>query len=284
MPAGKLFIVGTPIGNLDDITLRAIHTLSQVDFLVVEDSRVTLKLLNHLGIKKKLVSYFRYSKDSKIDLILQKLLNGETVAMVSDAGMPCISDPGEKLITACISSHIEVVPIPGVNAAITALVASGIDCSIFCFEGFLSTNKRNRLKKLKLLENEPRTIIFYEAPHKLKQTLNDLLKAFGNRKVCVARELTKLHEQFLRGSLEEIIEYFDTVAPKGELVLVVQGAWLVAPAIDEDILFKQIEVDAQKLFQSGMKLAEVSKTLASERISRNKIYNMLLNKQNWRLC
>lgn len=221
---GNLFIVGTPIGNLKDITLRAIETLQTVDFLVVEDTRITIKLLNHLQIKKPMISYFRHSNNYKIDLIIEKLKGGENAAIVSDAGMPCISDPGKDLVSACIIHEINVIPIPGVNAAISGLVVSGCDASRFCFEGFLPLKKKNRQQRLNELQQEKRTIILYEAPHKLVKTLKDIGKQLGdNRQICLARELTKLHEQVLRLSIKEAINYFEITVPKGEFVLILEG-------------------------------------------------------------
>ncbi|GHV29292.1 ribosomal RNA small subunit methyltransferase I [Clostridia bacterium] len=273
---GKLFIVGTPIGNLGDITLRAIDVLREVDFLVVEDSRVTLKLLNHFGIQKPMISYFKHCNNSKLTLILKKLQEGETAAIVSDAGMPCISDPGEELVKLCIEHEIEVVPIPGVNAALTGLVSSGIESASFCFEGFLTINKRDRQKKLEELKDEKRTMIFFEAPHKLRRTLADLLEFLGDRKICVARELTKIHEQFLRASLSEVVCYFETTLPRGEFVLIVQGQELPEdPTGAEDLI--GVKEEALELLKNGVSLSEISRLLASKKMSRNKIYKMLLN-------
>lgn len=273
---GRLFVVGTPIGNLRDITLRAIDVLQKVDFLVVEDSRVTLKLLNHLGIRKPMISYFKHCNNSRLALILKKLQGGETAAIVSDAGMPCISDPGEELIKLCIQHGVEVVPIPGVNAALTGLVSSGIGSASFCFEGFLATDRKSRQKKLEELRSEKRTIIFYEAPHKLRRTLADLLKFLGDRTVCVARELTKIHEQFLRVSLSEAVRYFETTLPRGEFVLIVQGQESPEESTEEE---DEVDVKekALELFKSGASLPEISRLLVSKKMSRNKIYKMLLD-------
>ncbi|MDR1354572.1 MAG: 16S rRNA (cytidine(1402)-2'-O)-methyltransferase [Oscillospiraceae bacterium] len=273
---GKLFVVATPIGNLGDITLRALSTLKNVDFLVVEDSRVSIKLLNHFKIKKPMITCFRHSNRSTYDVILRRLLGGEDAAMVSDAGVPCISDPGENLVRICIESGIELIPIPGVNAALTGLILAGLECSRFCFEGFLPTNKKNRFERLNGLKHEPRTMIFYEAPHKLKNTLVDLMRCLGDRAICVARELTKIHEQFLRVSLKEAVCYFEEVPPRGEFVLVVDGCH------NEDQVSEEAELNfvldkAKRLLNNGMSVKEVAIALASGKVRKNRIYDILLH-------
>ena len=271
---GKLYILATPIGNLKDITLRAIEVLKSVDFLVVEDTRVTLKLLNHLGLKKPMFSYFRHSNPEKLDSILQKLQSGQTAAIVSDAGMPCISDPGEELVKACIAQGINLEPIPGANAALSALVASGLNTTRFCFEGFLPMNKKNRAARLKKLQQEERTIIFYEAPHKLLSTLKDMQHTFGGeRKICIAKELTKIHEQFLRFCLTQAVEYFEHEPPKGEFVLVLEGAEEIE---DKKLSEAEIIKEAQKLQKIGKSKTEIAKELAEKStLSRQEIYNLL---------
>lgn len=271
---GKLYILATPIGNLKDITLRAIEVLKSVDFLVAEDTRVTLKLLNHLGLKKPMFSYFRHSNPEKLNSILQKLQSGQTAAIVSDAGMPCISDPGEELVKACIVQGINLEPIPGANAALSALVASGLNTTRFCFEGFLPMNKKNRTARLKKLQQEERTIIFYEAPHKLLSTLKDMQQTFGrDRKICIAKELTKIHEQFLRFCLAQAVKYFEHEQPKGEFVLILKGAEETqAKKLNQAEIIKE----AQELQKAGKSKTEIAKELAEKStLSRQEIYNLL---------
>ncbi len=223
--AGMLYLVPTPIGNLGDISIRARQTLEAADFIAAEDTRVTLKLLNHLGIKKSLVSYYEHNKTFKGSQILERILAGETCALVSDAGSPAISDPGEDLVKQCAQAGITVCAIPGPCAAITALSISGQSTGRFCFEGFLSMSKKSRREHLDSLRGEKRTMIFYEAPHKLMNTLEDMTQVFGaDRPISFCRELTKLHEQVLRTTLGEAIAYYTENPPKGEFVLVVAGA------------------------------------------------------------
>ena len=222
---GMLYLVPTPIGNLGDISIRCRQTLEQADFIAAEDTRVTLKLLNHLGIKKSLVSYYEHNKASKGNVILERILNGETCALVSDAGSPAISDPGEDLVKQCADAGITVCAIPGPCALITALSISGQSTGRFCFEGFLSTSKKSRREHLESLIGETRTMIFYEAPHKLLSTLQDMAETFGNdRPISLCRELTKLHEEVVRTTLGAAVEDYTAQPPKGEFVLVVAGA------------------------------------------------------------
>ena len=219
-----LYVVGTPIGNLGDFSPRAVEILKQVDFIAAEDTRVTLKLLNHFGIQKPLVSYYEHNLRQRGQEILRRLEAGETAAVVSDAGMPCISDPGEDLVRLCAQAGVEVQVIPGPSAAVSALAVSGLPTSRFTFEGFLSTNRKNRGEHLDSLKQERRTMIFYEAPHKLPTTLEDLKEAFGgDRRIALCRELTKLHEQVLRMDLEQAAAYARETPPRGEYVLVVEG-------------------------------------------------------------
>ena len=223
--AGMLYLVPTPIGNLGDISLRCRQTLEEADFIAAEDTRVTLKLLNHLGIKKSLVSYYEHNKASKGNFIVDRILAGETCALVSDAGSPAISDPGEDLVKQCAEAGITVCAIPGPCAVITALSISGQSTGRFCFEGFLSTAKKSRREHLEALVNEQRTMIFYEAPHKLPATLADMAEVFGgDRPISLCRELTKLHEEVIRTTLAEAIQMYEAAPPKGEFVLVVAGA------------------------------------------------------------
>ena len=223
--AGMLYLVPTPIGNLGDISTRCRETLEQADFIAAEDTRVSLKLLNHLGIKKSLVSYYEHNKAFKGDKIIERILAGETCALVSDAGSPAISDPGEDLVKQCAAAGITVCAIPGPCAAITALSISGQATGRFCFEGFLSTARKSRKEHLESLKSETRTMIFYEAPHKLLSTLEDLAEAFGeNRPISLCRELTKLHEEVVRTTLGGAVANYTENPPKGEFVLVVAGA------------------------------------------------------------
>lgn len=222
--AGRLYVVGTPIGNLSDMSERAVKTLETVDFIAAEDTRVTLKLLNRFDIKKPLISYYEHNKNSHGQIIIERLLKGEQCALVTDAGMPAISDPGEDLVRSCHEEGIEVISVPGPSAAVTALALSGISGGRFCFEGFLSVNKQNRKQHLDSLKNEQRTMIFYEAPHKLRATLEDMEKVFGDRKIALCRELTKIYEQTVVTTFSQATEYYAERQPKGEFVIVVSGA------------------------------------------------------------
>lgn len=220
---GTLYIVGTPIGNLGDITLRAIETLKNVDMILAEDTRQTLKLLNHLNIEKHMISYHRHNEDEKIEKVVEYLDMKKDLALVSDAGMPVISDPGQNLVKYLVQNGYNVEVIPGVTALATAIVGSGIDSTRFTFEGFLSINKKQRKARLSELKNEMRTMIFYEAPHKILATLKDMKEYFGNRNICVARELTKIHEEYIYTTIDEEIEEISLNGIKGEIVLVIEG-------------------------------------------------------------
>lgn len=220
-----LYLVGTPIGNLSDISPRVRETLEKVDFIAAEDTRNTLKLLNHLDIKKPLISYFEHNKRARGEEILQKIKAGQIGALVTDAGMPAISDPGEDLVRLLYENGYTVTAVSGPCAFVSGLILSGLPTGRFCFEGFLSTAKKSRNEHLKSLENETRTMIFYESPQKLKNTLDDFAKTFGaQRKIALIREISKLHEQVLRGSIEDMINYYEEQAPRGEYVVVVEGA------------------------------------------------------------
>ncbi len=221
--SGKLYVVGTPIGNLGDMSPRAVETLENVDFIAAEDTRVTVKLLNHFDIKKEMLSYYEHNKNGRGNLIIERMLKGESCAVVSDAGMPAISDPGEDLVRKARENGIEVESVPGPSALITAISISGFPCGRFCFEGFLSMNKISRRSHLEELKSEKRTMVFYEAPHKLPATLNDMLKYFGDRKIVLVRELTKIHETVKHWTLSEAAEFYSENAPKGEFVLIVEG-------------------------------------------------------------
>ena len=221
---GKLYIVGTPIGNLDDITIRAVNTLRNVDVILAEDTRQTLKLLNHFEISKHMISYPRHNEDDKIEKIVEILNSGKNLALVSDAGMPIISDPGQNLVKYLVKNNYDIEVVPGVTALITAIVKSGLDSTRFTFEGFLSVNKKQRKERLKSLVNETRTMIFYEAPHKILSTLKDMYEYFGNRDICIARELTKIHEEYRYTNFKDAIINIEENGIKGEIVLVISGA------------------------------------------------------------
>ena len=221
--AGKLYICPTPIGNLEDITYRTLRILNEVDLIAAEDTRHSLQLLNHFDISKPLTSYHEHNKDSKGGYLITKLLEGENIALISDAGMPGISDPGQDIIGEAIENNIEIEVLPGATAFVTALVGSGMDTHKFVFEGFLDRDKKLRRKRLEEIKNEKRTIIFYESPHRLKETLKDMLKYLGNRKIAVNRELTKKYQEIIREDLETVIEIFNNRDVKGEFVLIVEG-------------------------------------------------------------
>ena len=218
---GELYIVATPIGNLEDITLRAIKILKQIDLVAAEDTRHTLKLLNHLEISKPLISYHRHNEEVKSDILIEELKKGKKIALVSDAGTPGICDPGEEIIKRCIENDINVIPIPGACAMINALICSGIDTKEFTFLGFLPLNKKNRKLKLEEIKNMNKTIILYEAPHKLLNTLQDLKEILKQRKVVIAREITKIHEEFIRKDLNELIEMAKDI--KGEIIIIIEA-------------------------------------------------------------
>ena len=274
--AGMLYLVPTPIGNLGDISQRCRETLEQADFIAAEDTRVSLKLLNHCGIKKSLVSYYEHNKAFKGDQIVQRILAGETCALVSDAGSPAISDPGEDLVKQCAQAGIVVCAIPGPCAAITALSISGQATGRFCFEGFLSTAKKSRREHLNSLKNEMRTMIFYEAPHKLSATLEDLAEAFGSdRGISLCRELTKLHEEVIRTTLGQAIGYYQENPPKGEFVLVVAGAPVQETAVASD---SDAAARVAQLMQEGMSRKDAVKQTAKElNLPKNVVYDIALS-------
>ena len=220
---GILYVVGTPIGNLGDFSPRAVETLEKVDFIAAEDTRVTVKLLNHFGIKKPMVIYQKFNEYEQGDIIVSRLQNGESCAIVTDAGMPCISDPGETLVKLCIKADVKVEVVPGPSAVVSALAVSGLSVSRWTFEGFLSVKRTSRMEHLMELRHERRTIVFYEAPHKLLSTLKDMNSVFGERNIVVVKELTKIHETSWRGTLSEAVKYHTENPPKGEYVLVLEG-------------------------------------------------------------
>jgi 16S rRNA (cytidine1402-2'-O)-methyltransferase len=257
--SGTLYVVGTPIGNLGDISPRAVETLSSVDFIAAEDTRVTVRLLNHFGIKKPLVSYHDHNRFERGERILSRIVAGESCAVVSDAGMPAISDPGEDLVRLCHENGVQVVTVPGPSAVTTALALSGMDCGRFCFEGFLSVNNPGRREHLDELKNERRTMVFYEAPHKLAATLSDMYKAFGDRKIALVRELTKIHEQVIHTTLSEASEMYAETPPKGEFVLIVAGAERVA---EERMTLEQAVGLAREYAGEGMSASAAAKQAA----------------------
>lgn len=273
--AGMLYLVPTPIGNLGDVSDRAREILESADFIAAEDTRVTLKLLNHLGIKKSLVSYYEHNKAFKGDRIVDRILAGETCAQVSDAGSPAISDPGEDLVKQCVAAGIRVCAIPGPCAAITALSISGQSTGRFCFEGFLSTSKKSRREHLDSLKKEHRTMIFYEAPHKLAATLEDLLETFGpDRPISLCRELTKLHEEVIRTNLKGAVEYYEQTAPKGEFVLIVAGA---PEEVPETATTEDAAQRVAKLMAEGLSRKDAIKQAAQELgLPKNVVYEAAL--------
>jgi 16S rRNA (cytidine1402-2'-O)-methyltransferase len=273
---GKLYLVGTPIGNLGDITHRAVKTLETVDFICAEDTRVTAKLLSFLNIKKPLISYREHSTDTDITRIIERIQSGKNAAEVTDAGMPSVSDPGTRLVTACIEAGIEVDVIPGPTAVTTAAAISGMNVSRFAFEGFLSVSKKQRFEHLQSLANDKHTLIFYEAPHKLLSTLTDFLSVFGDRKIAICRELTKLHQEVIRTTISEAIDIFTEKSARGEIVLIVEGFIPQKIEVTEDVL-ETAAVFAIKLSEDGMKLTEACKTAAENyNIKKSEIYNKVL--------
>lgn len=273
--SGFLYVTGTPIGNLSDLSPRAVETLESVDFIAAEDTRVTLKLLNHFGIKKPMVSYFEHNKRERGEIICARIEQGENCAVVTDAGMPCISDPGEDLVKLCEERGIKTVVIPGPSAVISALAVSGLSTGRFTFEGFLSVNKKSRADHLKSLANEHRTMIFYEAPHKLPQTLRDLYASFGDRKLTIVREITKIHEEVIRTTTKNAAENLSDGSVKGEIVLVLEGA----PQVDdtEEFTLEYAVETAKKLIENGARATDAAKEAAAlTGFKKNEIYKELI--------
>ncbi len=276
---GTLFVVGTPIGNMDDITYRQLETLKNVDFIAAEDTRVTLKLLNRYDIKKTLISYNGHNSGNTAESIANRIENGENAAIVTDAGMPCISDPGEILVKICAERGIDIKVVPGPSAVISAIAISGLNTARFSFEGFLSVNKKQRYDHLECIKNDTRTLVFYEAPHKLRNTLEDFLKYFGNRRISLCRELTKVYEEVLRMTISEAISYYESKNPKGEYVLVVEGAE-EKKAMEELTLNQAVEL-VKNLIADGMKSSEACKKIAKEtKFSKSILYAELLKKED----
>ena len=271
---GILYIVATPIGNLEDITLRAIKVLQEVDLIAAEDTRHTLKLLNHLEISKPLISYHRHNEDVKTDILIKELKQGKQIALVSDAGTPGICDPGEEVIKKCIEEKIPVVPIPGACAVINALICSGLDTKEFVFIGFLPLNKKNRKEKLEEIKNTTKTMVLYEAPHKLETTLKDLKEIIGNRKIVLARELTKIHEEYIRENIDVLIEKAKEL--KGEIVLIIEGA---EKKEENDLLQLSIQEHYTYYAEKGFNKKEIIKQIAKDRnVNKNEIYQKFVNK------
>ena len=274
---GILYVVATPIGNLQDLTPRAAATFGSVDFIAAEDTRVTLKLLNHLGLKKPLVSYYEHNSKEKGQYILDRIAAGESCALCSDAGMPAISDPGEEIVRDALAQGIPVVPVPAASACVTALAVSGQDTSRFVFEGFLPVAAKPRKQRLESLAGETRTMIFYEAPHKLRSTLEDLEKTFGGqRSITLTRELTKLHEEIRKTTLAEACAYYQENAPRGEYVLVVAGGEAETTP-QEQITLEQAAQAARRLMEEGMPPSAAAKKAAQgTAFSKSQVYRLLI--------
>jgi len=276
--AGILYLVGTPIGNLEDMTFRAIATLKQVDLIAAEDTRHTGKLLHHFGIDTPQTSYHEHNAFKRVPELVEKLLQGMAIALVTDAGMPAISDPGVELVQGCIAEGIRVVPIPVVTAGIAALTASGFATQHFGFDGFLPTDKKEKRDRLEILRLETRTMILYESPHRLLRTLEDLAESLGKeRQIAIARELTKLHEEFWRGSIEDALAYFTAQPPRGEFTLVLEGAQPKEKTVwTEDVILREL----QNLIDSGISRSDASRQLAElADLPRRQIYQLALTLQ-----
>lgn len=272
--SGKLYVVGTPIGNLGDITYRAVETLGKVDFICAEDTRVTVKLLNHFDIKKPLVSYHEHSVRQVSENIIERILSGESCAVVSDAGMPCISDPGEDLVRLCAEKDIPIEVVPGPTAMASAVAISGLSTSRFTFEGFLSVTKKQRYSHLEEVAQDTHTLIFYEAPHKLVATLTDMLDYFGDRKISLCRELTKIYEEVIRTTISGAIEYYKEKNPKGEYVLIIEG--YNKESEFAELTLEDAVAEAQKLIDGGMRAVDACKEAAKiTGFKKSDIYSML---------
>lgn len=275
--SGNLYLVATPIGNLEDITLRALKILKKVDLIAAEDTRNTLKLLNHFEISKPLISYHRHNEEIKCDNLITKLQNGENIAIVSDAGTPGISDPGEIIVKKAIENNIKIIPIPGACAAINALICSGLDTREFTFLGFLPLNKKLRKEKLEEIKNKKDTVILYEAPHKLKNTLQDLKNILDNRQVVLARELTKIHEEFIYGTIDEIIEKADNL--KGEMIILIEGNSMAFSSAENELNSLSFDEHFEYYKNLGFDKKEIIKKIAKDRgLNKNEVYMKFLEK------
>lgn len=273
---GKIYLVATPIGNLEDITLRAIRILKEVDIIAAEDTRHTLKLLNHLEISKPLISYHRHNEEIKVEGLLEKVEDGKNIAIVSDAGTPIISDPGQAIVNEAIKRNIEIIPIPGACAFVNGLICSGINSNEFCFMGFLSINKKIRKQKLEEIKKENKTIILYEAPHKILNTLKDLEKILGDRQVVIARELTKVYEEFIRGTITEILEKYKE--PKGEHIIIIEGSKILIENEEKQSLNEMSIEEHYKFYEKkGLLKNEIIKKIAKDRnLNKNEIYQKFI--------
>ena len=273
---GTLYLVATPIGNLEDITIRALNVLKSVDLIAAEDTRHTLGLLNHFKISKPLVSYYKQTEKAKSEFLIQKLIEGKNIAVVSDAGTPGISDPGEEIVKQAIKNNIKIVPIPGACAFVNAIIGAGLPTNEFEFIGFLSANKKERKDKLEEIKYDTRTIIFYEAPHKLQVTLEAMLEVFGNRKIVLARELTKIHEEYIRGNLSTILE--QKVDTKGEFVIILEGNSISKKEIETNSLNEKTLEEHYAFYKAqGLDKKEIIKKIAKDRnTNKNEIYQYFL--------
>lgn len=279
MGTGTLYLVGTPIGNLEDLTYRAVRILKEVDFVAAEDTRVSGKLLHYLEISKPLVSYHEHNRKHRGPELVQRMLAGETCALVTDAGMPAVSDPGEDLANLCHEAGIPVIPVPGACAAVCALAQSGLPSGKWCFEGFLPTAGKQRRERLEVLKKEPRTCIVYEAPHRLRMTLRDLAEALGERRVSLARELTKLHEECLRMTLPEAAAYYEEQEPRGEYVLVIEGAQDNPEQSAANQMAQAIQL-TEELTAAGLTLRDAVKQAAKQTGARkNQLYQTMLARE-----
>jgi 16S rRNA (cytidine1402-2'-O)-methyltransferase len=274
---GTLYLCPTPIGNLDDITLRVIKILKEVDLIAAEDTKHSIKLLNYHKINNKLTSYYEYNKHKKGQKLINYLISGMNIALITDAGTPGISDPGEELVKLCLKKSIKIISIPGACALTTALVASGLPSGRFCFEGFLSINKKNRLTHLNNIKNENKTLIFYEAPHKLFKTLEDMKLIFGNRKIVIAREITKKFEEFIQTTIEEALNYFKKIKPKGEFVVIVHGANKNKnEEIEENLILAKKQI--HKMLSCGTYTKDIVNEVRKKfNLNSKEIYSMCLN-------
>lgn len=275
---GKIFLVATPIGNLEDMTFRALDVLKSVDIIAAEDTRHTLKLLNHYNISKPLISYYKEIEKNKSDVIISKVVEGKNIAIVSDAGTPCISDPGEELVKKAISVGIDVIPIPGACAFVNSLIVSGMNTREFCFVGFLPTHKKEKKEKIEELANETKTIILYEAPHRIIDTLTSLREILGDRNICIVRELTKIHEEKIRGKISQIISEMQD--PKGEMVIILEGSNISKKDIAlSEINSLSLEEHYDYYYKQGFSKKEIIKLIAKDRkVSKNEIYQHFIGR------
>ena len=277
--AGKLYLCATPIGNLEDITFRVVRTLKEVDVIAAEDTRNSIKLLNHFEIKTPLTSYHEFNKYDKAKVLVSRMLGGENIALITDAGTPGISDPGEELVRQCYEAGVEVTSLPGAAACVTALTLSGISTRRFAFEAFLPADKKEKAAILEELKSETRTIIIYEAPHRLKKTIAELLSVLGNRKLTAVKELTKLHENVFLTTFEEALDYYEENEPRGEFVLVIEGRKIEELKKEKEASFQEMDINEHmKLYlDNGMDKKEAMKAVAVDRgIPKREVYKMLL--------